>query len=121
MGILKSRVAGRSSNSIKELGQILQEEWNSIDQKVIDFLIQSTSHRFQMVQNEGGKSIGHLLHRIRKGSKNCVDSEKISETRNEDEASADRIISGNPDPVFIQHSLTNHVIALPIIRNHFNP
>jgi len=70
--ILKVRVSEREPQNIIEMEKILQEEWSSINQSTIDALIRSTPERFKLVEEEHGKAIGHLLHKIRKPNKEPV-------------------------------------------------
>ena len=65
-GILKARVAMRDPQSIPDLESFLIDEWNKLDQETIDALIASTPMRFEMAVQEERKSIGHLLHKIRR-------------------------------------------------------
>jgi hypothetical protein len=65
-GILKSKIARRDPQSMRELEQFLMEEWDNMNQQVIDMLLSQASARFKMVVHEKGKQIGHLLHKIAK-------------------------------------------------------
>jgi transposase len=67
-GILKRKVSEESPKTIPELKQILIQEWNNLDQTMIDELIKSTPHRFKLCLDHHGVSIGHILHRIHSSS-----------------------------------------------------
>jgi transposase len=60
-GILKRRVAERRPQNIAELTRYLLEEWDNLDQKIINDLIESMNQRFDWCIEEQGKSIGHLV------------------------------------------------------------
>jgi hypothetical protein len=61
--IMKQKISGYEVQSITELKEHLQREWWAIPQTTIDAILASTPQRFQLVINENGRSIGHLLHR----------------------------------------------------------
>jgi transposase len=60
-GILKHRVAARRPQNVAELTRYVLEEWENLDQRIINDLIESMNQRFDWCIQENGKSIGHLL------------------------------------------------------------
>ena len=60
------------------------EEWDLIDIKIINHLIDSTPKRFQLVLDNQGESINHLIHHTRKSRAEKLE-EIIRETENNDE------------------------------------
>jgi transposase len=63
-GILKARIARRGPKTIPELKAILQEEWNNLDQAMLDELIASMPWRFRMCIEEHGKSISRHVRNL---------------------------------------------------------
>jgi hypothetical protein len=62
-GILKLKVAERSPKTMPELREILIEEWNKLDQSMINNLIRSMTTRFRLCLQKSGDSIQHLLNK----------------------------------------------------------
>jgi transposase len=62
-GVLKRRVAIREPQNIDQVWNCLKDEWNKLDQRMIDRLIDGTYRRFQLCVDMHGESIGHLLNR----------------------------------------------------------
>jgi hypothetical protein len=79
--ILKQRISNYHFQTISELKEQLQREWSAIPQETIDSIIASTPQRFQLVVNENGKSIGHMLHRasIKKSAETKINAPAPSE------------------------------------------
>jgi hypothetical protein len=71
-GVLKQRVVKRDPASVQELERDHVEEWQELDQKIIDDLIDSNLKRFQLIVEEGGGSINHLIHQTSKNRKHCT-------------------------------------------------
>jgi transposase len=63
-GILKIRIAAREPKSVGELATTLMEEWDNLDQRIIDGLMDTMPSRFRMCVAAQGKSIGHLVRRM---------------------------------------------------------
>jgi hypothetical protein len=63
-GILKAKIAKKEPKTIADLRSLLQQEWDNLDQRIIDHLIESMPRRFQMCLDEKGKSIGHLVRKL---------------------------------------------------------
>ena len=61
--ILKNRLKKLTFNSIEELKQCLIQEWNTLDQTMINNLILTTRNRFRLCLQEKGHSISRFLHR----------------------------------------------------------
>jgi transposase len=62
-GIMKDRVAARCPKSLPELKTALIEEWNALDQTMIDHMISTTPERFRLCIQNKAESIGHLLNK----------------------------------------------------------
>ena len=101
--ILKARVSFREPETVKQLEEFLMEEWDKLDQNLIDSLIASTPKRLQYVIEERGGCIGHLLHRIKN------DDEEIQLSQN---------------PIQENRCFTTVIVVLPnqsrVYRNFYN-
>jgi hypothetical protein len=63
-GILKIRLAAREPKNVAGLRATLLEEWDNLEQDIIDRLIGTMPERFQMCITAEGKFIGHLVRRM---------------------------------------------------------
>jgi hypothetical protein len=63
-GILKGRVAKRAPKTIPELKTALQEEWDNLDQRMLDDLVASTPGPFRKCIQEHDKSISRLVRNL---------------------------------------------------------
>jgi transposase len=63
-GILKMRIARRGPKTIPELKTMLQEEWDNLDQAMLDDLVASMPWRFWMCIEEHGKSISRQVRNL---------------------------------------------------------
>jgi hypothetical protein len=64
-GIFKGKIAKGSPKPLRTSDRsFIQQEWDGLDQCVIDRLIGSVPRRFQICLDEKGKSIGHLVRKL---------------------------------------------------------
>jgi hypothetical protein len=59
--VMKRNVSTRSPKTTPELKEILMEEWDKLDQQMIDSLIRSTSERFRLCVENEDTAIGDVL------------------------------------------------------------
>jgi hypothetical protein len=60
-GILKRKISARRPENIAQLTGYLLEEWENLDQGIINDLMESMNQRIDRCMQDEGKSIGHLV------------------------------------------------------------